>query len=720
MVLVRLVVRVAHAALRKHQPVVNDLRSVRLALVSVLALGVLALAFVLTEKPRTVLESNSSATTGGLVTLNRGTAHVCQDGESLPARTRAIRLSVGDFTGPSIAVTATAGQRVLASGTQASGWTGTTVTVPVHGPPTARAPVEICATSGAIVVPLILEGVHAPPAARARLSGSGRLVGKLKIEFLGTGQASWLTLAGSVAEHMSRGRAWNGEWVAFVVAILMLAIVFLLCGLALGRVRVPQRLARLLPPACWACMVVAALSAVSWSLITPAFQVTDEQDHYAYVQLFAETGDTPGSDLENFSGEELLALEALGWSHIRLAPSHRAIYTSAQQAALTRRLASFNANGEERNTAAGVAASQPPLYYALEAIPYKLGSNLLARLQLMRLLSAIFAVFTTLFVYLFLREALPRARWAWMVGALGVALCPLLGFMSGAVNPDSMLFAVSAALFWCIARAFRRGLSERLAILTGIVMAIGLVTKLNFVGLLPGALLALILLAASGRRHTTPRAFRTASIAAGIGLLPAIAYVIAQLASGGPTFGIVTNTLRASSGSLFQEADFIWQFYLPRLPGTHAYFPGLSMARQTWFNGFIGRFGWLDTMFPSWVYVLALAAAVVLTILALRAMAAARGALGQRLPELAVYFALAAGLLVTIGASGYREVQNAPTSYGEARYLLPLLALYGALLALAVRGVGRRLGPAAGVVLIALLLAHDVFSQLQTIARFYG
>jgi hypothetical protein len=40
---------------------------------------------------------------------------------------------------------------------------------------------------------------------------------------------------------------------------------------------------------------------------------------------------------------------------------------------------------------------------------------------------------------------------------LSVAFAPLLGFMSGAVNPDALLFAVSAGLFWSLARAFRLG-----------------------------------------------------------------------------------------------------------------------------------------------------------------------------------------------------------------------------------------------------------------------
>jgi 4-amino-4-deoxy-L-arabinose transferase-like glycosyltransferase len=121
-----------------------------------------------------------------------------------------------------------------------------------------------------------------------------------------------------------------------------------------------------------------------------------------------------------------------------------------------------------------VAASEPPVYYALQTIPYALASSgsLLDRLALMRLLSALIAGVTALFCYLFVREAVPGVRWAWTVGGLSVALMPLLGFMSGAVNPDAMLYAVCAALFYALARAFRRGLTLRLAVAIGLLGAL--------------------------------------------------------------------------------------------------------------------------------------------------------------------------------------------------------------------------------------------------------
>jgi hypothetical protein len=59
------------------------------------------------------------------------------------------------------------------------------------------------------------------------------------------------------------------------------------------------------------------------------------------------------------------------------------------------------------------------------------------------------------------------------------------------------------------------------------------------------------------------------------------------------------------------------------------------------------------------------------------------------------------------------------TAYAQPRYLLPMLALFGAALALAARGA-RRWGPAIGCLLVVLVLAQDLFSQLQVISRFYG
>jgi hypothetical protein len=482
----------------------------------------------------------------------------------------------------------------------------------------------------------------------------------------------------------------------------------------------PRQVLGRLPTAAWLCALVACLNAVAWSLITPPFQVPDEPEHVAYVKQLAETGSLPSHEGE-FSLEEGIALEQLKLQTVAEKPENQPISTSAQQHTLERILTEAEQKSEPGSPYAGVAASQPPLYYALETIPYTLGKGgtLLDRIELMRLFSALLAGLTALFTYLFVREALPGARWAWLVGGLGVALVPLLGFMSGAVNPDAMLYSVTAALFYCLARGFRRGLERRSAIVLGVVIAIGFATKLNFVGIAPGALLGLIALSMLAARRLGRAAYVSLAIALAIALSPAVVYVAAHIATGARPFGIVSSLFNSAHSPL-QMLSYVWQLYLPRLPGMHGYFGGLFTTQQIWFKGYVGLYGWLDTTFPAWVYELALVPAVAIAGLCVRSLAVGRGALRARVLEVGVYLVIAVGLMAVIGWDSYLSFPREGAEYGQVRYLLPLLPLLGVCLALAARGAGRRGGPAVGAGIVLLFLVHDVLSQLQTVARFYG
>jgi hypothetical protein len=475
------------------------------------------------------------------------------------------------------------------------------------------------------------------------------------------------------------------------------------------------------PRAAWACAVVACLNAACWSLITPPFQAPDEPSHFAYVEELAEAGRLPSSNRESFSPAEEIVLRDLLQGQVRYSPQNHTIFSTAQQRQLEDDLA-LPLSRTSPN--AGVAASEPPLYYSLETIPYHLASSgtLLDRLALMRLFSALTAGLTAFFVFLFVREALPGAPWAWTVGGLGVAFAPLLGLMAGAVNSDALLYAMAAALFYCLARGFRRGLTPRLAAGAGAVIAMGLLTKLNFLGLLPGAMLGLIWLTARARRVSRSTAYRSLALALSIAAIPPGIYVVVNLLTGRHAYGTLSTGASSTTarGSIFNELSYIWQFYLPRLPGMHSYFPDLSTTLKFWVNGFVGLYGWVDTVFPAWVYKVALLPIGVLLILFARSLVANRASLRRRIPELSVYGTLLIGLAALVGASDYLEYPVSSGSYAQPRYLLPVLALYGAGLALAARGAGRRWGPVVGASIVILLIAHDVFSQLLEISRFYG
>ncbi len=486
-----------------------------------------------------------------------------------------------------------------------------------------------------------------------------------------------------------------------------------------------RRAFRELPRAARLCALVAGLNALAWSLLTPPFHVPDENAHFAYVQQIGESGGKLPRQKESplFSNQEEFTLGALEFYLTVGHKRNRPIWFDEQESALERVETRYRTDDGQRPTGtAGSATYNPPLYYALATVPYALSpsEDLVDRLALMRLVSVLLAPITTLLVFLFLREVLPRRPWAWTVGALAVAFQPLFGFLSGGVNNDDLLVLAAAAAFLAVARVLRRGLTPWRGVALGAVVALGLLAKPTFVGLVPGVALGLLIAAWRLPRREALGSLGAAAATAG---LPVLVYVLLNatiwdrpLLPGGE--GIATG----QPGQSFVPsgfASYLWQFYLPRIPGLMAdQFPNHYPAYEVWFKGFVGRFGWLDTEFPLWVYQGAAVVAVAIATLAAVEMVRRRASLRARLPELATYAAMAGVFIVMLGLAGFRG--RAP-DYGfeQARYLLPLLPLYGGVIALAARAAGRR-GPVLGATLVVLLAAHTLFSGLLVISRYYG
>jgi hypothetical protein len=665
-----------------------------------LTLTVLAVCVVMARSPSVIARTNGVPDEGSFLTVS-GHGELCEANEVLPAGTTAIRVTLEAMIGPPVRVLIRHGREVLTRGEQASGWTHP-VTVPVKPLLHTVAGVSTC-----VVIASREEGVRV--AGSRRYGGNGRV----RIEYLRPGNRSWWALASSVIGRMSFGRATSGIWAIVAVMVAMLALTAIVSVTALRGTRVA-----------WCVALVAALNAACWSVVTPPFQVTDEPAHFAYVKQLAETGTLPQANSNTFSQEEEIAIRDLHTEEILADPTPQTIASSSEQRVLRQDLASAERQPRDGSESAGVATAEPPLYYAFESVPYLIAfhTNLLDRLQLMRLWSGLLAGLTALFAFLFVREALPGEPWAWTTAGLGVALAPLLGFMSGAVNPDSMLFAVCAALFFCLARAFRRGLTRKLAVCTGAVVAIGLLTKLNFIGLLPGVLLGLVLLSWRVARSSRREAFIRLALAGGVA---AVGLLCALAVSATRTHGAsekLTSSLSEfiSHGSLIPKLEYMWELYLPRLPGMVNDFPIIFPTRQLWFNGFVGLYGWAETAFPNWVYNIALIPAVAIAGLFICALYRSRSAICARAAEIGVYLLMSAGVMAMVAAASYVEFPASDAYYARVRYLFPMLALLGALLALAARGAGRRWGPAVGVLIVVVILAQDIFGQLLVVAHFYG
>jgi hypothetical protein len=59
-------------------------------------------------------------------------------------------------------------------------------------------------------------------------------------------------------------------------------------------------------------------------------------------------------------------------------------------------------------------------------------------------------------------------------------------------------------------------------------------------------------------------------------------------------------------------------------------------------------------------------------------------------------------------------------NFEQTRYLFPLIGLWGALVALAIRGAGRRWRPVLAVGLALAFVAWELFAQLIVVGRYYA
>jgi Predicted membrane protein (DUF2142) len=480
----------------------------------------------------------------------------------------------------------------------------------------------------------------------------------------------------------------------------------------------------LLPRAALACALVALANGLAWSLLTPPFQVPDENAHYAYVQQLSERGTLPRPTLAEgpLSPREDTMLAALLSYGIAGDVRNPAPMTEAQQRTIQ---AAAGMSLSAKGTGDVLSATgNPPLYYALQAIPYKLtpGGRVLDKLTVMRALSTLLGAVTVLLVFLFLRELLPASRRVWSAGALVVAFQPLFGFISGGVNNDDLLYPAAAAVLWALARAFRRGLTPARGALIGFSLGVGLVSKLTLIGFVPAIALAVVLLARRAWSEDRRAALRGAGLALGLAGAPFALYALlndllwhrSAIAGGvGRVSGAHGRTF-----SFGAELSHVWQLFLPHL-WMHPQF-GYFPLWEAWFKGFVGRFGWLDYGFPQWFYDFALLVWLGVAALAVAELVRRRGALARRRGELAVYVLALVGLCAEIGVQSYRFEIVTGGVFEQARYLLPALCLYAAVAALAIRGGGRRWGPAIGAALVVLAIGHDLYAQMITIARYYA
>jgi 4-amino-4-deoxy-L-arabinose transferase-like glycosyltransferase len=447
-------------------------------------------------------------------------------------------------------------------------------------------------------------------------------------------------------------------------------------------------------------LLAVGVAGVIWALAVPAWQVPDEDSHFAYVQSVAELHRRPADNGRPItSTEQMLAEDASGFrrSYQRLETNPQ--WTAAAEARWKEREVKLSA--DDRRDGGGPASSRhnPPTFYLYSALAYEAsGGSIIDRLYAMRLWSVPLLLIFVVSTWLLAGELAGRERIAQLCAGALAGLAPMVTFISSSVNPDAMMWPLWGLATWVGVRGLRRGFTPRSVVALVALALAAVAVKPVAVALLPGVLWVLGV-ALWRRRGLSPPSRR------------AVAWVVGAIV----TIGVAV-VLALSPRGPVGLADYLWQFYLPELADqTHIRQLDQWPLRDVWYEGVTGAFGWLEVRFPPLA-----SAGLAVGMLGLAALAV-RGLRGRRDVVMAVFLLLPAlSLLVGLHVVELRYIEFQHEGFIQGRYMLPLLPLAASAVAAGVATL--RSGQQA--TLSAALLGGLVFWQLGALAivmaRFYA
>jgi hypothetical protein len=532
---------------------------------------------------------------------------------------------------------------------------------------------------------------------------------------------SYLSAAGDMFRRASLFRAGLvGPW------LYLLLFVVVLPGIALAAVRtVAVAVAGGARRYAVFVFVLCSLNAAAWSFITPPFQGPDEVDHFAYLQSTAEQGRFASPSPSRYSGwsdAEGLAVSASRMETNHITDDSRAPWLQSDVQDWRRVIAGLHPPRTNGGGYTGGAAIHGPFYYLALSPAYLLaGTSPFAELTVARLMSALVGALAAVFAYLIMLEFAPGRRWLGVMAALLVGFQPMYGFISGMINNDVGINAGAAAVEWLLIRMVRRGLTIRGGALTGGLLVLLPLIKGSGYSLFPIAGIALLI--AVWRRHRRAELIPAGALV-GAAAATQLLWTLASRVFNRPTFPTQggrspVNTTQASH-QIFGYLSYLWQIFLPRLPGMAMHFPDgplpgyIIYVERGW-----GAFGWYSIYFPGWVYDVIEVVMIAVPVLALVSAVGEWPFFKRNIVDIGVLvlmpLAVVGGVEYVYYTPGARQLI---AEFG--RYAFPAVAPLAVLVIASLHAVGRRALPVAGVVLVVAAIALSYAGQLLTLTRFYA
>ncbi len=477
---------------------------------------------------------------------------------------------------------------------------------------------------------------------------------------------------------------------------------------------------RRLPRPLGLLLVVAALLSLAWTFTTAPFQGPDESAHFNYTQYLAETGHRPvvTGGLHPDSTEVSTVLTYFNLTQLAGDSNARPAWSRLEEQRLQTVLDFFGKKGRRDGSGPNPLAKNPPLYYAYETIPYRVGllGSFGDRLIVMRLASGLLFLITVLCAWLAAAEIF-ASTWPRLLAGGCVALLPQLAFLSGTVNADNMLVAVWSVFAVAALRLVRRGPSlGRVLAVCALAVLSGLTHGRGTAIVVP--LFVTLLIAFLRARPPWRQTLRW--LGAGLGLLAVagIAYK-ALLAPTGGAYGGEVN-LHAPGFSVKQLIGDTWQFYFPKLPlmelrqGPHYGY------RQVFIEGFFGRFGSLEIDYATGIYDFIQDVCAIGLAGLVAAVIARWSAVRAHWPQIAVLLSMTVSMLALLHVASYRALRTGTDPLITGRYLLPLVVAFGCTVAFVVTSLRPRIAATVGTLVLAGMLVLNLTGLMLSMARFYG
>lgn len=484
--------------------------------------------------------------------------------------------------------------------------------------------------------------------------------------------------------------------------------------------------ARSVPTSLALILLFAALQSLAWDLALPAFQGPDEDTHFAYVQYIAETDRLPSSTSGSspLSSEVESALTTLNLRATMGNLTSRPAWSTGDLSFWDEAERHLPNGSRENGSGPNPIAKNPPLYYLVMAVPYRLFAwlPLLQQLFVLRLFNAFCYLATIILTWLIAGELFGRERWKQTLAAGAVALEPQLAFLSAVINADNLLIALTTAFLFSALRLVRRGPSMANVLTCAGIASAAVLTHGR--GLITLPVLAIAFVAGLIRFRPSARETFARGVAAIIAVSVAFgAYLAFGRSTGsGSLYGGQVSQLNSGSFNFRQFLSSVYQFYFSKLPSLQTRIGPEYGYRQVFINTFFATFGSLEVMFKQRVY----DSLQVLSSLGLLGFYTACVVNVRRLlrswPSVLVMVSLLLTTLVFLHYASYRALLGNgggdPLIVG--RYLLPMVSLMGLAIAFTAGALPRRFGVLLGAAILSLGVLLSLGSIAITAARFYA